>query len=70
MDKKFTDFKLSHGKMTKKVIELSTTLRLIDDKTKDTPFMVTLRAFAKEDPDKIQVLRKAVFIYPRADKLK
>jgi len=29
-----------------------------------------LKAYAKENPEKIVVFRKAVFIYPRADKLK
>ncbi|PIF04477.1 MAG: cytochrome c oxidase accessory protein CcoG [Arcobacter sp.] len=68
--KKFTDFKLSHGKMTKKVIQLSTKERLVNDNTKDTPITVTLKAYAKENPDVVFVIRKAVFIYPRADKLK
>ncbi|MDC0932998.1 cytochrome c oxidase accessory protein CcoG [Arcobacteraceae bacterium] len=68
--KKFTDFKLSHGKMAKKVIQLSTKQRIVNDNTKDTPITVTLKAYAKEDPDVIFVLRDAVFIYPRADKLK
>lgn len=68
--KKFTDFKLSHGKMVKKVVQLSTKQRLVNDNTKDTPLTVTLKAYAKEDPDVIFVLRDAVFIYPRADKLK
>jgi len=68
--KKFHNFKLSRGKMAKKVIQLSTTERLVDDNTKDTPITVMLKAYALENPTKIQVLRKAVFIYPRADKLK
>ena len=37
---------------------------------KDTPITVTLKAYALDDPEKIVVFRKAVFIYPRADKLK
>jgi len=68
--KKFTDFKLSHNKMAKKVIQLSTTERIVDDNTKDTPITVTLKAYAIENPDVVFVIRKAVFIYPRADKLK
>ncbi|BFU77792.1 cytochrome c oxidase accessory protein CcoG [Arcobacter sp. 15-2] len=67
--KKFTDFKLSHNKMVKKVIQLSTKERLVNDFTKDTPITVTLKAYAKENPDVVFVIRKAVFIYPRADKL-
>jgi cytochrome c oxidase accessory protein FixG len=68
--RRFTPFTLSKGKLSKKVIQLSTKERIVDDVTKDTPVTVTLRAFAKENPEKISVLRKAVFIYPRADKLK
>jgi hypothetical protein len=67
---RFKPFKLAHGKLSKKVIQLSTTERLIDTNKKDTPLTVMLHAYASEDPQKISVLRKAVFIYPRADKLK
>ncbi|VAY87550.1 Type cbb3 cytochrome oxidase biogenesis protein CcoG, involved in Cu oxidation [hydrothermal vent metagenome] len=68
--KRFIPFKLSHNKLAKKVIKLSTTQMLVNNPTKDTPITITLRAYAKENPKKISVLRKAVFIYPRADKLK
>jgi hypothetical protein len=68
--KKFTKFKLSRGKMAKKVIQLSTKDMLSDDVTRDTPITLTLRAYAIENPKEIVVLRKAVFIFPRADKLK
>jgi cytochrome c oxidase accessory protein FixG len=68
--KRFRPFKLSRGKLAKKVIKLATTHKLIDDNSKDTPVTVTLKAYAKENPEKVFVLRKAVFIYPRADKLK
>jgi polyferredoxin len=68
--KKFTNFKLSRGKMAKKVIQLSTKERLSDDITKDTPITLTLKAYAIENPTEIVVFRKAVFIYPRADRLK
>ena len=67
---RFTSVTLSPGKMAKKVIKLSTTERLVNDKTKDTPLTVMLKAYAVEEPDRVFVLRKAVFIYPRADKLK
>ncbi|MEA3315238.1 MAG: cytochrome c oxidase accessory protein CcoG [Campylobacterota bacterium] len=68
--KKFTPFKLSKGKMAKKVIQLSTNQRLVDTNEKDTPIKLTLKAYAVENPEKIFVLRDATFIYPRADKLK
>jgi cytochrome c oxidase accessory protein FixG len=68
--KRFKELTLSPGKMAKKVVVLSTKERLIDDNTKDTPLTVMLKAYAVDDPERIFVLRKAVFIYPRADKLK
>ena len=67
---RFEPFTLSPGKLAKKVVILETDKVLVDDKTKDTPISVTLKAYAQEDPEKVVVYRKAVFIYPRADKLK
>ena len=63
-------FTLSPGKLAKKVVILETDKVLVNDKSKDTPITVTLKAYAQEDPEKVVVFRKAVFIYPRADKLK
>jgi hypothetical protein len=56
--------------LAKKVIQLSTNQLLVDDARHDTPITVTLRAYAIEDPTKVSVIRQAVFIYPRSDKLK
>ena len=42
---------------------------LVSDNTKDTPITITLKAYAKENPEKVVVYRKATFIYPRLDKL-
>jgi len=67
--KRFKPFSLSPRKLVKKVLILSTTKRLVNDNTKDTPISVTIRAYAIDDPKKVSVLRKAVFIYPRLDKL-
>ena len=67
---RFTELTLSPGKLAKKVIKLSTKERLVDDATKDTPITVMLKAYAVDDPERVFVLRKAVFIYPRSDKLK
>ncbi len=67
--KRFKPFKLSPKNLTKKVVVLQTDKLLVNDKTKDTPITVTIRAFAVDEPQKVQVLRKAVFIFPRADKL-
>ncbi|KAB7884729.1 cytochrome c oxidase accessory protein CcoG [Poseidonibacter ostreae] len=68
--KRFKPFTLSPGKMAKKVLILETDKVLVNDATKDTPITVTLKAYAKENPEKVTVFRKAVFIYPRMDKLK
>jgi len=67
--KRFTPFKLSKGKLAKKVIRLSTTQKLSSSSAKSTPITVMLKAYSIEKPKEIFVLRKAVFIYPRADKL-
>lgn len=67
---RFTELTLSPGKMAKKVVILSTTEKLVDDATKDTPLTVMLKAYAVDEPDRIFVLRKAVFIFPRSDALK
>ena len=68
--KRFKEVTLNHGKMAKKVMVLATKERLVDDATKDTPITVMLKAYAVDEPERISVLRKAVFIYPRSDKLK
>ena len=68
--KRFKPFTLSPGKMAKKVVILETNKVLVNDKTKDTPITVTLKAYASENPEKVTVFRNAVFIYPRVDKLK
>jgi len=68
--KRFKPFSLGPNKLMKKVLILSTSERLITNYEKDTPISVTIRAYAIDDPENISVLRKAVFIYPRADKLK
>jgi len=67
---RFTELTLRPGKLAKKVIKLSTKERLVDDATKDTPITVMLKAYAVDEPERVFVLRKAVFIYPRSDKLK
>ena len=68
--KRFKQFKLSPKKLAKKVVILQTDKLLSNDKTKDTPITVTIRAYAIDEPERISVLRKAVFIFPRADELK
>jgi cytochrome c oxidase accessory protein FixG len=68
--KRFKELTLNPGKMAKKVMVLATTEKLVNDPTKDTPLTVTIKAYAVDEPERVSVLRKAVFIYPRADKLK
>ena len=53
----------------KKVVILETDKLLVNDSSKDTPIPITLKAYAKENPEKVVVYRKATFIYPRLDKL-
>ncbi len=67
---RFEAFTLSPGKLAKKVVVLETNKTLVSDNTKDTPISITLKAYAKENPQKVVVFREAVFIYPRLDKLK
>ncbi|RXJ97078.1 cytochrome c oxidase accessory protein CcoG [Arcobacter sp. AHV-9/2010] len=68
--KRFTPFTLSPKKMAKKVVILETDKLLVDDKTKDTPISITIKAYAQENPEKVVVFRKATFFFPRSDKLK
>jgi len=68
--KRFKEVTLSPGKLAKKVVILSTKERLADDNTKNTPISITLKAYAVDEPNRVFVLRKVDFIYPRADKLK
>lgn len=67
---RFEPFTLSPGKLAKKVVILETNKMLVNDNSKDTPITITLKAYAQEKPEKVFVFRKAVFIYPRADKIK
>ncbi|WP_323595057.1 cytochrome c oxidase accessory protein CcoG [Aliarcobacter butzleri] len=66
---RFEPFTLSPGKLAKKVVILETNKILVSDNTKDTPITITLKAYAKENPQKVVIYRKATFIYPRLDKL-
>ncbi len=68
--KRFKPFKLSPKKLAKKVLVLQTNKILVKDNKKDTSIPITIRAYAKEDPEKVQVFRKAIFMYPRFVKLK
>ena len=67
---RFTEVTLSPGKLAKKVVILSTKEKLANDNTKNTPIAITLKAYAIDEPERVFVLRKVDFIYPRADKLK
>ncbi len=67
---RFKELTLRPGKMAKKVVVLSTKERLVKNSTKDTPLTVMIKAYAVDEPDRVFVLRKTAFIYPRTDKLK
>ncbi len=60
-------FKLIKGKKVKKIVILQTDKVLVKDMQKDTPIPITIRAYAVDDPKKIFVDRKTVFVYPRWD---
>lgn len=63
-------FFLKAGSKKKKVVILSTDKKLIKSNTQDTPIPITIKAYAKDDPKRVVVYRKSVFVYPRLDKLK
>ena len=60
-------FKLIKGKKVKKIVILQTDKVLVKDMKKDTPIPITIRAYAVDDPERIFVDRKTVFVYPRWD---
>jgi len=62
--KRFTPFKLSRGKLAKKVIRLSTTQKLSDSSASSTPITVMLKAYAIEKPEEIVVYTKSCIYIP------
>jgi cytochrome c oxidase accessory protein FixG len=62
-------FKLSAGKKKKKVVVLETS-DVLAKANKSMPVPITIKAFATDDPQKIAVERKTVFVYPPEDQLK
>ncbi len=68
--RRFKSFKLKPNESEKKILILQAKKILVKNNSKDTSIPITIRAYAKEDPKKVQVLRKAIFMYPRLDKLK
>jgi len=60
-------FHLGAGKKKKKVVVLETDKVLAKNSAKDTPIPITIRAYAIDEPKKISVIRKTVFVYPRYD---
>ncbi len=63
-------FKLSAGKKKKKVVVLETSEELAHNTRKSVPVPITIKAYAVDDPKKVVVERKTVFVYPRADLVK
>ncbi|NKQ40153.1 MAG: cytochrome c oxidase accessory protein CcoG [Sulfurovum sp.] len=60
-------FPISAGFKKKKVVILGTDKILVKNSKQDTPIPITIKAYAVDDPEKIVVFRKSVFIYPRLD---
>jgi len=63
-------FSISAGFKKKKIVILETDKVLVKSNKQDTPLPITIKAYAVDDPKKIVVFRKSVFVYPRIDKLK
>ncbi len=57
-------FHLGAGKKKKKVVILRTEDILAKSSVKDTPIPITIHAYAVDEPKKISVIRKSVFVYP------
>ena len=60
-------FTVIPGKKVKKVVILYTDKPLVKDTKKDTPIPITIKAYALDDPKKISVIRKTIFVFPRWD---
>ncbi len=60
-------FKLQARKKIKKIVQLEAVEPLAKNIRKDTPIPVVVKAYATDDPDKIHIERKTVFVYPRWD---
>jgi len=67
---RFKSMTLKAGELRKKVIILSTSKKLVDNNLKDVPLAIILKAYAIDDPKRVEVTRKTVFIFPRADEFK
>ena len=63
-------FDIGAGKKKKTVVILEATEALGDNSHKDVSTLVTIRAYALDEKEKIVVDRKAVFIYPKENLLK
>jgi len=63
-------FKLQAGGKAKKIVVLTTEKQLANDDRKDTPIPIQIRAFAKDDKEKIFAIRKTIFFYPSTDVIK
>lgn len=63
-------FMLNAGKKIRKIVVLKTNELLVNDNTKDSPLPIQIEAYSIDEKEKINVIRKTTFIYPRLDKLK
>ncbi|PAF47909.1 cytochrome c oxidase accessory protein CcoG [Helicobacter sp. 12S02232-10] len=62
-----SDIPLKAGSKIKEVVILRAKKPLGDNTNKDITIPITIEAFATDEPDKIRIERKTVFVYPRAD---
>ena len=63
-------FTLQPGGKANKIVVLTTDKQLANDDRKDTPLPIQVKAFAKDDKEKIFVIRKTIFFYPSTDVIK
>ncbi|PAF45215.1 cytochrome c oxidase accessory protein CcoG [Helicobacter sp. 11S02596-1] len=61
---------LSAGAKIREVVILRARAPLGDNANHDLTIPITIEAFATDDPEKIRIERKTVFVYPRADVIK
>ena len=63
-------FHLASEYKKKKIVVLETKDILAKNEAKDVPIPITIHAYAVDDPKKISVFRKTVFVYPSVTELK
>lgn len=58
-------FTLKPKEQSKQIVVIKAHKELIKDDTKDTVFPMTVKAFAVDDKENIQIFRESIFVYPK-----